>query len=719
GSALKETIEELKPEVGRRKKAEKALHVSEERFRSLVETTSDWIWEMDQDGVYTYASPKIEEMLGYAPEEIIGKTPVDLAPPGEAERMGAERRKIFKSREPFNGLQNLYLTRDRRPVILETSGVPFFDANGGLEGYRGIDRDISYRKRTEDLIRVQRDLSTALSATLGLEEGTRLCLEKALQLAEMDAGAFYLFNKVTGSLDLAYHIGLPSDFVKAASRFEANSDIARFVKIGKPIYTAYQRAGVPLDEVNREKSPYTIAVLPIRCKGEILGCVNLASRTLEKAPEFTRDPIEIIAEQIGGAIARIQVEEELHHFKKLLDNVVDSMPSALVGLDVNGRVTQWNTEAEKTTGVAADDARGRKLAEVFPRLKNEMEKIEGAIKTGKTLKERGVVHHRGGERRFSDVTVYPLIANGVEGAVIVVDDVTDRVRVDEMISRAEKMLSVGGLAAGMAHEINNPLAGVMQNVTVMINRLTGDLAANHAAAEECGVTMEAIRGFMRKRNIFKMLDRIGESANRAAGIVQNMFCFAQKPEPGESIHDLVDLLDKTAKRAENDPDLKKKKCDFRRIEMIREYDADPLPSPCDPDKIQQVFLSVLKNGAEAMLNRPAPGGEEDATAPRFVLRAHRDDATARIEIRDNGPGIDEKSLKRVFEPFFTTKPVGKGTGLGLYVSYFIVTEIHGGSMKVESTPGHGAAFIIQLPLEGPGADQDADQGTNKKPAHES
>jgi len=129
----------------------KALEESRERFRSIVESTSDWIWEVDANGVYTYASPKVRDILGYDPEEVIGKTPFDLMPPDESERIGTEFRAIVQARRAFERLENCNLHRDGRLVLLETSGVPIIDKDGNLLGYRGIGRDVTERKQAEEL----------------------------------------------------------------------------------------------------------------------------------------------------------------------------------------------------------------------------------------------------------------------------------------------------------------------------------------------------------------------------------------------------------------------------------------------------------------------------------------------------------------------------------------------------------------------------------------
>jgi len=258
--------------------------------------------------------------------------------------------------------------------------------------------------------------------------------------------------------------------------------------------------------------------------------------------------------------------------------------------------------------------------------------------------------------------------------------------------QSEKMLSVGGLAAGMAHEINNPLAGIMQNIQVMQNRLSSDLPKNHEVAERCGVTMPAIQAYMQGRSMPQMMAMIMESGKRAAKIVENMLSFSRKSEAVTTSCDLAQLLDATVELAENDYDLKKK-YDFRKIEIVREYDSKVPEVSCETSKIQQVFLNILSNGAQAMAENPGQ------TAPHLVLRVKMDDGQACVEIEDNGPGMDAAVRKRIFEPFFTTKSVGVGTGLGLSVSYFIITENHSGTMTVFSTPGTGTRFVIHLPVD--------------------
>jgi PAS domain S-box-containing protein len=391
---------------------------------------------------------------------------------------------------------------------------------------------------------------------------------------------------------------------------------------------------------------------------------------------------------------RMRAEEELRQLQNYLENIVDSMPSVLVGVDRDGKVTQWNAAAERLTGIGAKAAKGQPLEQVLPTLNEEMEKVRQAIRDHAVKSESKVPRMVDGKTHYEDVTVYPLAGNGVEGAVIRLDDVTERVRIEEMMVQSEKMLSVGGLAAGMAHEINNPLGAILQASQNVLRRISPDLPANDRIAEECGTTLGAVRKYLEQREITLFLEDIRNGGLRAAQIVENMLAFSRKPDAEGSPTNLSELLDRTLLLAESDYDLKKR-YDFRQIEIVRDYHPDVPLIVCQPSKIQQVFLNILRNGAEAMRET-----RDSGRVPRFVLRVLLEGPMVRVEIEDNGPGLDEATRRRVFEPFFTTKPPGIGTGLGLSVSYFIITQDHRGSLSVKSLPGVGSSFIIELPVEG-------------------
>jgi signal transduction histidine kinase len=197
---------------------------------------------------------------------------------------------------------------------------------------------------------------------------------------------------------------------------------------------------------------------------------------------------------------------------------------------------------------------------------------------------------------------------------------------------------------------------------------------------------------MEKRQINAMIYGVLEMAERASKIVSDMLSFSRKSKSEMDPEDLIDLMDKTIDLAAKDYDLKKQ-FDFRHIEIKRQYDTLLPKVICIATEIQQVILNLLKNAAQAMSHKTYIHEK-----PTIKISISQENEMAIVEIEDNGPGMDEYVRKCIFEPFFTTKDVGIGTGLGLSVSYFIVTNNHGGTMEVKSQKDKGATFIIKLPI---------------------
>ncbi|MCP4576500.1 MAG: PAS domain S-box protein, partial [Deltaproteobacteria bacterium] len=426
-----------------------------------------------------------------------------------------------------------------------TNFQPVRGANGEINAMQMISFDITARKRAEEAL-----------------QQSRKNLKDAQRIARIGNFKWDIDGKV----------------------FEWSDEITRIFGVGPEAFNGevgkIMDAIVPRKDLGMVRDAYEKTFAEGKFRP-----VEWPLKTPDGKEKFINVEGDLICDEDGKAVAvfgtvqditeRKKVEEELQKARNYIRNIVNSMPSILVGVDPEGTVTQWNLEAEKATGVAASKAQGRALIDVFPLLAGEMAKVKQAMRNRAPQKDTKVAYESDGETRFSDVTVYPLVANGVEGAVIRVDDVTDRVRIEEMMIQSEKMFSVGGLAAGMAHEINNPLAGILQNVQVMKNRMTGDLAKNRHTAEECGTTMAAVESYMEKRGMFRMIEAVMESGKRAARTVDNMLSFSRKSESQFAVHDLCEILDKTVDLADKDYDLKKK-YDFRQIEIVRQYE-DSLP----------------------------------------------------------------------------------------------------------------------------------------------
>lgn len=384
-------------------------------------------------------------------------------------------------------------------------------------------------------------------------------------------------------------------------------------------------------------------------------------------------------------------ERELLKTRDLIQNILDSMPSALIGLNSDGIISHWNLGAEEMTRIAAEKAIGSELNKVFPVLLEHVPEMYKLIVDQKVIKVSKIDMTVNEKLITADITVYPILPDITQRAVIRIDDVSDRVRIEKMMVQSEKMLSIGGLAAGMAHEINNPLAGILQNTQVIWNRLGKELPANIEAAEKCGISLESLEAYIKNRKIDQLMELVKSSGNRAANIVRNMLSFARSGTEEKTSHYLGELMEETIELVKNDYHIKRE-FDFMNIKIIKEYQDGIEPVPCEKNEIQQVFLNILKNGTEAM-------ADMEKGAPCFVFRYYSEKNHSVFEIQDNGTGIDSETKKRIFDPFFTTKDIGKGAGLGLSVAYFLICEHHKGSLTVNSSIGKGSTFIIRLPFK--------------------
>ncbi|MBN2343284.1 MAG: PAS domain-containing protein [Deltaproteobacteria bacterium] len=395
----------------------------------------------------------------------------------------------------------------------------------------------------------------------------------------------------------------------------------------------------------------------------------------------------LFVEQLGES------EQNLNRTGNLLRDVVNTMDSVVVGLDEAYQVVLWNRHTIAKTGIAEADALGRPVDAVLPKLVDEREGLNRAIRDKQPTYGEKSMKLPSGEMLYEDFKILPLESGDVSGAVLVATDITEKKKLHETIIQTEKMVSVGGLAAGMAHEINNPLSGMMQNAQVLNNRLLVVSSANQKAAESAGIDFDALRKYMEERRIPSMLEAITNSGVQASKVIRNMLDFSRK-ETGSIEHvSLSQLLDNVIELAKNDWDLVDA-YDFKNIQIVKEYDLSMPTVPCENQHMSQVFFNIIKNASQAMFE--AKSGDASVLTIRTVWKDNR---RARIEIGNNGPGIPSELRSRIFDPFFTTKGVGKGTGLGLSVSYFIVTERHNGSIDVVCPKGGGTRFIIELPAD--------------------
>ncbi|MCP4397318.1 MAG: PAS domain S-box protein [bacterium] len=654
---------------------------TEENARITLNSIGDAVIATDTDGMIIRMNPVAENLTGWRSAEAVGQPLTQVftivnALTGEKAIDPVSR--ALATREIVELANHTQLiTKDGSKHQIADSAAPIRGPDGIITGVVLVFRDV-----TEEYL---------------MREELRQNEERFRTLVENIPGVTY-----RSACDEHWTVEFISAAVELISGYPAADFLRNAVRSYASIIHPEDQQIVEDSVMERieQKKPFTIEYRIVRADGAIRWMYEKGQGIFDKYGN-----IRYLDGVIVDITGRKQAEEEQRKSGEMLELVINNIPQAVFWKNRESVFLGGNKALAEIVGIDDPEDIVGKTDYDFSVTKENADFYGECNRRvmDADIAELGVeesLRRPDGSEMWLLINRVPLRdAEGrVMGILITFEDISERKRMQEMLIQSEKMLSVGGLAAGMAHEINNPLAGMMQTADVMSRRLTDlKIPANQRAAEEAGTSVEAIRAFMDARGIIKMLGNIRESGRRAAEIVQNMLSFARKSDAAFSTYSLADLLDQSVDLAGSDYDLKKK-FDFRRIEIVREYEADLPYVACESGKIQQVFLNVLRNGAEAMQSEAE---QHEDTTPRFVLRLayEKEPAKVRIEIENNGPSMDEATRKRVFEPFFTTKAVGVGTGLGLSVSYFIITENHGGDMSVESTPGEGTTFIINLPVK--------------------
>ncbi|MCP4396359.1 MAG: PAS domain S-box protein [bacterium] len=712
-----------------RKRIEDKLAQERKLLHTLMDNSQDAIYFKDLDSRFIRLNNAWAKRARVEnPVFAVGKTDFDFFDEEHAREAFEDEQKIIRSGVPLIAKEEKEAWPDDRHEWVSTTKMPLHNERGDVIGTFGISRDITRRKLSEE----RQNLATQILELLNKSGRKDETIREILHLLRQFTGFDALGIRLHDGQDFPYYecSGFPEEFIATENylcAWDQNGELLRdsqgnprlecmcgnvlcgrtdpalpFFTVGGSFWSnctsklltstsEEERQSLTRNHCNSEGYE-SVALVPLHSANRIIGLLQFNdTRENRFSPELIKF-FEEIGVSIGIALENKQTEEEMTRLRNFMKNMIDSMPSVLVGIDRSGRVTHWNFEAERMTDLKSEEAQGRILEEVIPQLRSYMGHVQQAIQLREPQKAEKVNFQVHGETRHSNVMVYPLVDKDVEGAVVRVDDVTERVRFEEMMIQSEKMASVGGLAAGMAHELNNPLASILQNTQVVLNRLTKRIPANIQAARELGISVEAVNTYMARREIVTMLESIENSGERAAQIVADMLSFSRKGGSLSTLYDVRKILDRAVTLTVHiyDP---LKNYDFRQVNIVREYDPDLPKIPCDQNQIQQVILNLLTNSAQALAEL-----EKQSALDKVILRTIWEGSFARIEVEDNGPGMPEKIRKRVFEPFFTTKDVGVGTGLGLAVSYFIIKEHHGGTMSVESEPGTGTKFIIHLPL---------------------
>ncbi|MBU4524290.1 MAG: PAS domain S-box protein [Desulfomicrobium sp.] len=392
---------------------------------------------------------------------------------------------------------------------------------------------------------------------------------------------------------------------------------------------------------------------------------------------------------------RKEAEERLRQSEEKFSRLFKLSPDAIsLSEPDSGLLVEVNDAYAKLTGYEQSELVGRSSLELglFVNPDGRRRVVERLKTAGQVTNMEVEFRRKDGAHVQCSVSCQFITIGQERFLLAVMRDVTEFKRMQEMMVQSEKMVSVGGIAAGIAHEINNPLGIIVQTAQTLVQRTRPDFSRNIEVAESIGLDMTLLEKYMQARKILPFVQDMQAAAVRAADIIRHMLDFSRRSESRRAVCALPVIVDRALTLAQSDYDLKKS-FDFKRIGIVKKYASDLTSIECTETELEQVFLNLLRNAAQAMSLVEPPQGD-----PTIVIRLLNSPFGVRCEVEDNGPGMPAEIRRRVFEPFYTTKPPGIGTGLGLSVSYFIVTRGHGGKMWVESTPGAGARFIMELPV---------------------
>jgi two-component system NtrC family sensor kinase len=353
-----------------------------------------------------------------------------------------------------------------------------------------------------------------------------------------------------------------------------------------------------------------------------------------------------------------RAQETLARSEARYRHLVESASDAIVTLDANGRFTTVNHAAENISGYRREELVGQWFAPMLP--DDDLPKALGHFQqalSGETGLFESQFYRKDGEVRTISITYSTPQKD--EEVLCLIRDVTDQKMLQEQLIQSEKMSAIGQLVSGVAHELNNPLAGISAFAQLLLaeKRFPPD---QRTAAET-----------------------IYSEARRASRIVQNLLTFARQHKAEKVPTAINQVLDDTL-------ELRGYELRVRGIDVRREYDDAIADTMADAHQLQQVFLNLITNAEQAMEQR-------DGHHHRLTVRTRRNGDAIRIEVEDTGGGIPANLIERIFNPFFTTKPTGSGTGLGLSISLGIVRE-HEGRIWAENVASSGARFIVELPI---------------------
>ena len=627
----------------------------EARYRDLIEHSPEMIYQLNKAGQFVHVNKTGLDKLGYSLEEMLQMHLWDLVPKGrEAEVLAYLERLVSQGRST---IETVFVAGDGHPIDVEIHSTALFESGGGLVHSRAFVRDVTERRLLEEQIH---------RYTTRLEQAVN---ERTQQLVASQERYKALFDLVADSV---FMVGEDGVIVAVNKREEQALGYSEQQVVGNSILEvilpthheemrsllAKIHSGerqVPTQEITvrdagGKETPVEMDVILVRGSDHTWVMVQLRDITDRKRLERQMHTYQQELETKVSERTR-EIEETKQYLENLLENandVIYTLDSEQCFTYVNSKVLAW--------GYAKEDLLGRPYLGLLSK-RHRGRRLKSTLDIGVKQVYEVEVLTKSGEPRSVMVSVSPL--HGVDGEILgvlgIARDMTDTKKLEQQIRNSEKLASVGKLAAGVAHEINNPLGGILN---CLYNMRKGTLSPSRQ--EEYLASME-------------------DGLRRVQRIVRQLLDFSQQHNPELALADMNQVVNRVLLLIDH-------LLVPHRVRLETDLAVDMPEIMIDRHMMEQVLMNLVLNAIQAMRN----GGV-------LTIRTTVQEAHCLVRVQDSGCGISSSVLPRIFDPFFTTKNEGEGTGLGLSVSLGIV-ERHGGRIVVESEVGKGTTFIVSIPL---------------------
>jgi PAS domain S-box-containing protein len=688
---------------------------------TAAEWLCDWVWELNEQLRVGYVSEAIGDATGFSPAHYLSREWGELLSSTLSPDVLSNHLAALQARKPFRKLECSLPTRQGSEVWVTLSGVPVFSKDGRFAGYCGTAHDVTEQRlgrtkliRSLDLERALVRLHLIAGQSQDLKQKLGEMLEVILDIRWLSIkprGAVFLVED-RNTLALIAQVGLDRRLIELCAMVPFGKCLCgRAASRRESIYAS---CVTPQHEIHFPgMTPHGHYCIPIQGEtGDVIGVLNTyvdAGQQLD--PEYTSF-LQLVAGTLALVIERHWSEEQV----RKLSLAIEQSPASVVITDREGAIEYVNPKVTQVTGYGRDELLGQN-PRVFKsgRLSAAVyEQLWATITSGKEW--QGEFHNRrkSGDIFVESARISPLRNTGgnITHFLAIKEDVTERRALENQLLHAQKMESIGQLAAGIAHEINTPTQYAGDNLRFLhegvadiyslieaYDGLAQALASNSVQPKQlahiAGLKEQLDADYL-MREMPLALEQALQGIAQIARIVQAMKQFAHPGTAEKAAVDLNKALQSTLTVARNE----------------WKYVAD-LELSLDPDlppiygfagDLNQAFLNIIVNAAHAIETKL---GKHPSEKGQIAVTTTKREDIVEIRIADTGAGIAEAIRGRIFDPFFTTKEVGKGTGQGLTITHAIIVKRHGGRIDVQSRPHEGTTFVIRLPVSEPETAWDA------------